>query len=75
MSDRVGEPPPNRHKNTKTATKPMFALHCFTPNRRSKIASSLIEASRAIPYGSMDSCDLAPSIPAKKHPISAAKKV
>jgi len=75
MSGHVGEPPQNRHKNTKTATKPMFALHCFTPNRGSKIADSLIESNRTNPYGSSDSDDLAPPIPTKKHPIFDAKKV
>ena len=75
MTCPVGEPPQNRHKNTKTATKPMFALHCFTPNRGSKIAGSLIEQKRANPYGSRDSSDSPPPIPTKKHPISDAKKV
>jgi len=75
MTGHVGEPPQNRHKNTKTATKPMFALHCFTPNRGSKITSILREANLANPYGSSDSSDLAPPIPAKKRPIFDAKKV
>jgi hypothetical protein len=62
-------------QNTKIATKPMFALHCFTPNRGSKITGFLIEAKHAIPYGSRDSCDSYPPIPTQKHPIPDAKKV
>jgi len=75
MTGHVEEPPQNRHKNTKTATKPMFALHCFTPNRGSKIAGSLIDANRANHYGSSVSSDSPPPIPAKKRPIFDAKKV
>jgi len=74
MTGHTGEPPQNRHKNTKIATKPMFALHCFTPNRGSKIAGSLIGAYRANPYGSSVSSDSPPPIPTKKHPIFDAKK-
>jgi len=35
-------------QNPKIATKPLFTLHCFTPNRGSKLAGYLIDTRRAI---------------------------
>ncbi len=66
MSGHVGDPPQNRHKNTKTATKPMFALHCFTPNRGSKIAGSLRDETRKLILFSMV-CDISPRHSATKN--------
>jgi len=75
MTSSVREPPRKSPQNPKTATKPLFALHCFTPNRGSKIAGFLRDVKRAILLFSMVCHVLTLPEFTENSPISDAKKV